>query len=1550
MAEKRYLEFPVVSRTRKQVQDDLFKQVIAGKGPDEDEEDRSPFAINPLADLARLQRGEGIGGPAPGSLAERFGMEPGPMVSGDQSDWDLLTGGMGDLGKAVGKTVPGVGLGALQLGMGPAEFAIEPLDVWGQTAIEAAQFQKPTLFTEGYTASLEKFRDRPMWQQMLIGLVTDPFVMFQVAKIGIRLSGTALRASIRSELKQIASGTYPDMPQAVVDDAVEALARNSEEAAQKVVTKNADQVAAQMRADARRVHDAAAGRQLKAGAEARQAGREPMSMRQAEEAAGVGAREVPAAAPSPGVGRAREYWTDPVDQPGGYLEGLGPGRDRGQPRRPTPTQLLRQAPHEPSRREAAQEALERSLEDLVDIVDIDNKSTSLRRLGRAMDKLSEETVEGLDDVRDKIDGYHDIQKKGMAPEDYRDAKESAWEEIEESLNNLNAVELEDLEDVLPSTAAREAAQLPRDLSRAKPRYSRSGVVFASDVDRALYIIAQPKKSTRDADYLKFVMDATGLDEAAARKAGRDLKEDLKAVYARTPEGEDMQVPASIHGRGVGDIEDLTARMVEGKTPIDELTKAVPRRPVAEPDKPLQFSGVKPTETGTVLSEERKAIREGSEGVTNRLEAAELRHAAAVDAVAAAKALTRVSPKVRAATGAPRKREALSKALAEERAALVARDFARQDAADAASGGPPGSGRPPTRRTPDEPDDPGEFRESVLAAFREFLFDPEREEEWLTVLGRRHEELARRLGNFGDVYDDYISQGYTVEQSVQKATQTLRGPHPTIDNTIYASITTEVENLLFDEVAEVVKRRPDLGELDLKNTVVALRNALDGKPIPRKAGTAGGSQFKWLADVFGVEFVEGLDNAVARKGGMELVVERGTRGRRAPVLPDDTPLAWITQEVVEESPIPPGTFSTLSPDPRNAQEVALDLLILRQLTGELPPTTGPTPRIKYPPEDWNIVEQPGMLPPTPHPQPPIPPGTFPELPVDIRSVADKELDYLKFKQQTGELPPTTGPTMPRDYPPDIGPQGYLIPESVKQRMIRWAKIAGLHGMDLANLLKANRASLDLSYLRQVVLLIPASPAKFAQSFQDALRAVWSEDYAKMIDAEIRSDPDYKSRYAQGPDFLRSLDDPSALKQAEEYMILSGTRPLQRLARKLPWITISQRAFVTGINSMLWKIYKGHLKMLNRIHDQQARGLITGKEGIRHQLPGVAPIMDYKELERSIDSFADFLADMSGRGRVPGKLITKESEAALHMGLFSLRNNIGRLISPRHLVSPNKYTRQAAWKNWTTAIGFYSGVLIAGEKAGAWEIGSWDPRSSDFGTIIIGGRLRIDVWGGYKQFATLFFRLLPVVGGIKSVEQGGISDFDWGTGILRFASNKASPIASQIMEEFSGKDFRGSPIERADWKRMVGNNVPFLTQDVMEAFQSEGVLGIFAGVGAGIPGFGMYSIPPTLNRIAQEEYGIDYANIPSHTTQGQAARKRVRKLRERGLSEREKRQQEEEDAQKDARDAERKEEKREKWGERPRGGGQPSIPGRGSGRPPVGRPPVVRPPVRRPVPTR
>jgi len=82
------------------------------------------------------------------------------------------------------------------------------------------------------------------------------------------------------------------------------------------------------------------------------------------------------------------------------------------------------------------------------------------------------------------------------------------------------------------------AQLPRDLAGAKPRYNYGAksfeLSFANDVDRAAYITAQPKPSSRDADYLKFAMNATGGDEADIRQYGRELREGIKQQAKVTP--------------------------------------------------------------------------------------------------------------------------------------------------------------------------------------------------------------------------------------------------------------------------------------------------------------------------------------------------------------------------------------------------------------------------------------------------------------------------------------------------------------------------------------------------------------------------------------------------------------------------------------------------------------------------------------------------------------------------------------------------------------------------------------------------------------------------------------------------------------------------------------------------------------------------------------------------------------------------------------------------------------------------------------------------------
>lgn len=91
----------------------------------------------------------------------------------------------------------------------------------------------------------------------------------------------------------------------------------------------------------------------------------------------------------------------------------------------------------------------------------------------------------------------------------------------------------------PMAADVADATLPRDLAGATPRFNIGATSyepqFASDVDRAAYILAQETPSQRDADYLAFVQQQTGLDEAGARAFGRRVRLDVRRrVEGRDP--------------------------------------------------------------------------------------------------------------------------------------------------------------------------------------------------------------------------------------------------------------------------------------------------------------------------------------------------------------------------------------------------------------------------------------------------------------------------------------------------------------------------------------------------------------------------------------------------------------------------------------------------------------------------------------------------------------------------------------------------------------------------------------------------------------------------------------------------------------------------------------------------------------------------------------------------------------------------------------------------------------------------------------------------------
>ena len=89
-------------------------------------------------------------------------------------------------------------------------------------------------------------------------------------------------------------------------------------------------------------------------------------------------------------------------------------------------------------------------------------------------------------------------------------------------------------EVVQATPAQEAAAtMPKELAGAKPRFNYGKKAFElkfdSDLDRAAFIAAQPTKSKRDAEYLAFAMQHSGMDEAGVRAHGAQVREAIKAM-------------------------------------------------------------------------------------------------------------------------------------------------------------------------------------------------------------------------------------------------------------------------------------------------------------------------------------------------------------------------------------------------------------------------------------------------------------------------------------------------------------------------------------------------------------------------------------------------------------------------------------------------------------------------------------------------------------------------------------------------------------------------------------------------------------------------------------------------------------------------------------------------------------------------------------------------------------------------------------------------------------------------------------------------------------
>jgi hypothetical protein len=101
----------------------------------------------------------------------------------------------------------------------------------------------------------------------------------------------------------------------------------------------------------------------------------------------------------------------------------------------------------------------------------------------------------------------------------------------------------------PAPAAPAAPTLPRDLAGATPNYGymgkNFGLDFQSDLDKALYIVAQKTPSKRDTDYMAWLRPHfAGDSDTAIRERGRNVRERIKQVARTRAEGGRISVEAT----------------------------------------------------------------------------------------------------------------------------------------------------------------------------------------------------------------------------------------------------------------------------------------------------------------------------------------------------------------------------------------------------------------------------------------------------------------------------------------------------------------------------------------------------------------------------------------------------------------------------------------------------------------------------------------------------------------------------------------------------------------------------------------------------------------------------------------------------------------------------------------------------------------------------------------------------------------------------------------------------------------------------------------------
>ncbi len=683
----------------------------------------------------------------------------------------------------------------------------------------------------------------------------------------------------------------------------------------------------------------------------------------------------------------------------------------------------------------------------------------------------------------------------------------------------------------------------------------------------------------------------------------------------------------------------------------------------------------------------------------------------------------------------------------------------------------------------------EEADAAIEQFAQLIAAPDQRSLWEETLQLRKKERAIRAAALGPRTKQLVDQGLSIEEALKQAEKdVLSGALPTALTNLPQVITDTIRPALFAKIDQ------ELTGFERASTRTALVNALAGKPIPRRPGVTGRSALTRLQALFPPKIIEALQHP----GGIEAFLEEN---RPQPIGVEDQQMReYLTTLPPSEQGLLLGfdqpVESRLGEEPYAQPPAPVDP---RPLSQRILDFARLTRGAKLDAKLQAAFDAPAWIP--------------PDASVTMTE-AERIRNAIDIQRIMRRQPPEGVAGGIPDFPGGTARELALMPEEDRQRLWTLAKDSGMTVVDLFNFIRAVRASVDFSAWRQMAPLILGNLPEFMVANADMFKAAWSAEHAKSVNTTIQRRPEFVIYDKLNLDFLRPFDPKAvaAWQKTEEFIIQGKETFFGRLADKMPFIRIGARAHITFTNKMGFDIWAKYIR----------------------DLGGVQTVLADPELLDTINKLGKMLAEMSGRGPL-GPF--KAASQVINAGIFAARFTTGRLFAPRWLVSANPYVRKQAWKNWLTFVGGFAGIIQLGVVMGLWET-EFDPRNPDFMKIRIGS-LRIDPWGGQQQVVVLLARLIS--GEQISSTTGMKRSVDLLDTLQHYSRGKGSPLTQWVLEATTGKTFLGEEVDLTDLGQWAERIAPFALLDIYEAFEEEGMAGVFWGAlpaifGANVQAYG------------------------------------------------------------------------------------------------------------------